>query len=243
MFGSLAKPRDPVVTHSTYVRYPLLQRRYDPASLADQEREIYEDEKMKEQIAIKTTPYRSQTVVSPKPKTKHDHVLGSYLYMQHYPDAPTHGSPIPPAPIHHVDPYSQATFNSYVNQVEPRVIGSENLQVKMPYNSPIGLYSKENAMLTLNQTNPMAVQQGVRIIPIQQQEKDNLANLANSPTWQMIQTMEHPQPRQQQNLQQQITRQQEQQYRQVTTELLHPTHETGRTTPLQSMSFNVGQLL
>ena len=220
--------------------------RYDPASLQDQEREIYEEQKRQELLAVKHSPYRSQGVVSPKPKTKHDHVLGSYLYMQHYPDAPTHGSPMPPAPMHHVDPLNQARFNQYVQQADPNVIQQHGLQgVKMPYNTPLGLYSKENAVNTLRQTNPTAANQGVRLVPDSTlfDGSDISQNLANSPTWQMVQQMDSKQS----STHHQVSSQQSQQsqsqkpaYSPVNVEYLSTSSQGGRVSPQQSASFKVG---
>lgn len=237
MFRTLPKPAS-----QYYVR------RYDPGSLQDQEREVYEEEKLKEQIAIKTTPYRSQAVVSPKPKTKHDHVLGSYLYMQHYPDAPLHGSPIPPAPVHHVDPLNQARFASYVQQVDPH---AAEKGVKVPYNTPIGLYSRENALNTLKQTNPLATNQSVRLTP-EPNIADGLENLTSSPTWQLVQAMDS----QKSSSQQQGHQQQQQQQHPRNMNLLpkpyspmmpeyttESFHGTGRVSPQQSSSFKVGSVV
>jgi len=172
-------------------RSPMSARRYDPASVQDQEREIYEEEKRHEQIAIKTFPYRSQAVVSPKPKTKHDHVIGSYLQMQHYPDAPLHGSPLPhmgrtPSPG---NLSNHQRFQSYVQQVDPH---AAELGVKMPYNSPIGLYSRENALDTLQKTSGNQIPQPIRLVPDQSlvDGSDFARNLATSPTYRMVQEQE-----------------------------------------------------
>jgi len=181
--------------HSNDMYHPSQQnsmapRRYDPGSLQEQEREIYEDEKQKEQIAIKTTPYRSQAVVSPKPKTRHDQVFGSYLQMQHYPDAPTSFAPQrpvrPPSPANLTN---NQRFQSYVQQVDPH---AAELGVKMPYNSPIGLYSRENALDTLQKTSGNQISQPIRLVPDQSlvDGSDFARNLATSPTYRMVQELE-----------------------------------------------------
>ena len=197
-------------------RSPNTLRRYDPASIQDQERQVYEEEKYTEQLAIKTTPYRSQAVVSPKPKTKHDHVIGSYLKMQHYPDAPVHGSPVPDSYLPAQSIQNQTKFTNAVKQAAPT---AEELGFKLTYNSPIGLYSQENAVNTLKQTNPMTVKQPVSSVtydpmkassintaghghipkPVKLVPDDTLVdgadfarNLANSPTYRLVQELEGP---------------------------------------------------
>lgn len=200
-------------------RSPNTLRRYDPASIQDQERQVYDEEKYTEQLAIKTTPYRSQAVVSPKPKTKHDHVIGSYLKMQHYPDAPVHGSPVPDSYLPAQLISNQSKFANAVKQAAPT---AEELGFKLTYNSPIGLYSQENAINTLKQTNPMTVKQPVSSVtydpmksssnsmysaagsgnipkPVKLVPDDTLVdgadfarNLANSPTYRLVQELEGP---------------------------------------------------
>lgn len=193
-------------------RSPNTLRRYDPASIQDQERQVYEEEKYSEQLAIKTTPYRSQAVVSPKPKTKHDHVIGSYLKMQHYPDAPIHGSPVPDSYLPAQSIQNQTKFTNAVKQAAPT---AEELGFKLTYNSPIGLYSQENAINTLKQTNPMTVKNPVSSVPYDPMNRsagaghipkpvklvpddtlvdgaDFARNLANSPTYRLVQEMEGP---------------------------------------------------
>ena len=98
---------------------------------------------------------------TPKPNTN---VMGSYQSGRHYTDAP----PVPPLPMHY-EPLNQARFNQYVQQAAPNVVQQHGLQaVKMPYNTPLGLYSQENAVNTLRQTNPMAANQvGVHYVPVQ----------------------------------------------------------------------------
>ena len=186
-------------------RSPLPQqaRRYDPSSAADQEKQVYDEEKNHEVRSIKTTPYRSQAVVSPKPKAIHDHVQGSYLLMQHYADAPTHGSsPIPPLHQQHLNPQQQrmheTQYQHYVQQVDPNAasLGPIHLQ----YNSPIGLYSKENAINTLKQTHgtggvhQAASGDRIRLLPdnVVMEGSERKLNLAASPTFRMVQAMEGP---------------------------------------------------
>lgn len=178
-------------------------KRYDPASAQDQEKMMYEEERNHEVRAIKTTPYRSQAVVSPKPKVLHDHVQGSYLQMQHYPDAPTHGhmmNHVSPMPARRV--MQEAQFQHYVQQVDPTAasIGP----VAMQYNSPIGLYSQENAINTLRQTHGGHQASGnssghqvshgpsSRLMPdnVVMEGSERKLNLAASPTFRMVQAME-----------------------------------------------------
>lgn len=186
-------PRSPI---------PAQVRRYDPSSQADQERMIYDEEKQHEVRAIKTTPYRSQAVVSPKPKVIHDHVQGSYLQMQHYPDAPTHGSsPIPsyghPQQHQQMNPSQQrmheTNYSAYVQQVDPHAASVGPIQLQ--YNSPIGLYSKENAINTLRQTHGGPTTGGpIRLLPdnVVMEGSERKLNLAASPTYRMVQAMEGP---------------------------------------------------
>lgn len=229
-------PRSPV-------RSPV--RRYDPSSAADQEKQVYEEEKQHEVRSIKTTPYRSQAVVSPKPKVLHDHVQGSYLLMQHYPDAPTHGSsPIPP-PVYHGQHHQQMNpqqrmhetqYQHYVHQVDPNAasMGPVHLQ----YNSPIGLYSKENAINTLKQThgqgssganNHLTAGEKIRLLPdnVVMEGSERKLNLAASPTYRMVQSMEGP-GRQHEPVQDRL-------YSPIPT---YATSETGGD-PQQSASFKV----
>jgi hypothetical protein len=188
-------PRSPV---------PPQVRRYDPSSQADQEKMIYDEEKQHEVRAIKTTPYRSQAVVSPKPKVIHDHVQGSYLQMQHYPDAPTHGSscsPIPPMGRSFMNPNQQrmheANYSHYVQQVDPTAANTGH-PIQLQYNSPIGLYSKENAINTLKQTHGggagAATGGPIRLLPdnVVMEGSERKVNLAASPTFRMVQAMEGP---------------------------------------------------
>lgn len=176
-----ALPRSPI---------PSGVRRYDPADQFAHEKMEYDDQKLHEVRAIKTSPYRSQAVVSPKPKTLHDHVQGSYLLMQNYADAPIHGStsPIPP----HVLKQQEESYRKYVQQIDPKV--AEKSQVHLQYNSPVGLYSKDNAIETLKQT----IGKGNQI-----NFEPKVLNLANSPTYRMVQSMEGP-GRQQEAVQERV---------------------------------------
>lgn len=219
----LPPPSQPAILMKQLPRSPVALRRYDPGSIQDQERQVYEEEKFNEQVAIKTTPYRSQAVISPKPKTKHDHVIGSYLKMQHYPDAPIHGSPVPDSYLppqqqgYTQNIQNQAKFSQALKQAAPT---AEELGFKLTYNSPIGLYSQENAVNTLKQTNPLCAKQAVQghtydpintisspvnagpghiPKPVKLVPDDTLVdgadfarNLANSPTYRLVQELEGP---------------------------------------------------
>lgn len=261
----LPPPQPAAILMKQLPRSPVALRRYDPASIQDQERQVYEEEKYNEQLAIKTTPYRSQAVVSPRPKTKHDHVIGSYLKMQHYPDAPIHGSPVPDSylPVTSgpggLSPHNQVKFNQALKQAVPT---AEELGFKLTYNSPIGLYSQENAVNTLKQTNPLSAKQPVQgntydpmklsaspvsaaghiPKPVKLVPDDTLVdgadfarNLANSPTYRLVQELEGP-GRHHDPVNDRV-------YTPVPIYEERQFGETERHSPAQSSSFKVGLLL
>ena len=98
-----------------------------------------------------------------------------------------------------------SNWQAYVNQVDPSAAATAAAVaggVPLPYNSPIGLYSKENAITTLKQTIGHAVPAGsgigggggVHLMPdnVVMEGTERKLNLAASPTFRMIQAMEGP---------------------------------------------------
>ncbi|XP_055952308.1 PDZ and LIM domain protein 7-like isoform X1 [Argiope bruennichi] len=151
----------PLPTHRTPYFPPT------PKNLADAELIEYAKEKYTERDAMSHQGYRTLPLISPKPKTRHDVPIGSYL--RHQPDPNWKGRAI-------IGP-SVANFNKYPTPTYS-TIGHYNRRPKTPpsgapmferplndsaqlvhhqYNSPMFLYSQKNVEDTIKEQTGVQV--------------------------------------------------------------------------------------
>jgi len=129
-------------------------------TVVDQEKQMFDAQRQHEREAVVSQPYRTLPVVQPSPKTRHDYPTGSYLK---YCSDPSMRNPRPaPAQTQQINKLEQV-MNNLTFGVDP-----EKVQIGLTYNSPIDLYSNENAAQAINLTpQPQQQQQ-------QQQQHGNV---------------------------------------------------------------------
>ncbi|GFQ79722.1 PDZ domain-containing protein [Trichonephila clavata] len=138
-----------------------------PKNLADVELVEYAQEKYKERDAMSNQGYRTLPLIAPKPKTRHDVPMGSYL--RHTPDPnwkgrSAIGPSLPKFNAYPTPTYSTIGHYSRKPQGPPpgapmfeRPLNDSAQLVHHQYNSPMFLYSQKNIENTIQEQTGVSV--------------------------------------------------------------------------------------
>ncbi|XP_035217124.1 PDZ and LIM domain protein 7-like isoform X1 [Stegodyphus dumicola] len=133
-----------------------------PRTLADAELKEYVVEKYKEKEAITHQGYRTLPLIAPKPKTRHDIPMGSYLRHVHDPNWKGRSTVQPSKPVF-VNSFPTPTYSTIgTYTAKPKALppGAPTFErpldessqlVHHQYNSPLFLYSQKNVEETIKE--------------------------------------------------------------------------------------------